>query len=231
MKVRHYYPLILTVDGEEIHLRIKRMDIQDALEFGKRARKLANLSSLKFFSRATSGPEQERNDKGEFKIPFERLVEQRIEQMSPKERAEYYTQAEVDEQEARQWQVWVCEQFVTVESGLLEELPDGTERSVTEGADFARIFAARIDLLQQAVAGVRRENELSLDQKKAWKSPIASSPSSNGRRPDRAGRKRGTTAGSVARGDSADSGAARAMESATSGSTATLPSGRVPSTH
>ena len=222
MKVQTYYPVTLIIDSEEIVLRIKRMNLEEHSEFSIRFAKVGTPTYVRFVSRG-SGPEQEQNDKGEYAIPFEKLAEKRLAEMSTEKRADYDAAVEADEKLAKEFLTYVCEQFVTVERGLIEELPDGSEQSVSSGLDFLRIFGARRDVIQQTLEAVRRENEMDVHQKKASRLVVASSRSSTGRRRARAGRKRGTTAELAATGDSAGNGDAAARNTQ-SGSMETLPS-------
>lgn len=228
MKVRAYYPVKLIVDGEEICLRIKRMSMEEHSEFSIRFAKVGTPTLYRFVSRASSGPEQEQDDKGEYAIPFEKIAENRLAEMNPEKRAEYEAARTNDEAEARKFLVFVCEQFVTVERGLTEDLADGTEQGVTAGIDLLRIFGARQDVIQQILEAVRCENELDAEQKKTWRSPVASSRSSTGRRRARVGRKRGTTVELAVTGDSAGNGDATAQNTL-SGSTEISPSNPAPS--
>jgi hypothetical protein len=229
MKVRQFHPFPLMVDGEEISLRIKRMDVDEYSEFRMRYVKVVTPTAMKYFSRAPTGPEQQQNDKGEYILPFEIIVEKRLEHMTMEKRAEYESSLMADEKEAKSFFCYMFDKFVKVEKGLIEEQADGTEVSVKEGLDLLRIFGARRDVLQQVFAAVREENEMDADQKKASRSPVVSSRTSTGRRRVRAGKKRGTTAKRVETGDSADNVAATASRGITSGLTETSPSSPVPS--
>ncbi len=228
MKVQAFYPVTLTIDGEEIFLRIKRMNLEEHSDFSIRFARVGVPTLFRIVSRASSGPEQEKNDKGEYVIPFEKIAENRLAEMNPEARAEYDDAVEADEKLAKKFLTFACEQFVTVEKGLIEELPDGSEQSVTAGIDLLRIFGARQDVIQQILEAVRCENALNAEQKKTRRSPAASSRSSTGRRRGQAGRKRGTTAGLAVTGDSAGNGDAAAQKTS-SGSMETSPSNPVPS--
>lgn len=206
MKVQAYYPVTITVDGEEIALRIKRMSMEEHSEFSIRFAKVGIPTYMRFVSRRNSGAEQERDDKGEYMIPFEKIAENRLNEMSTEKRAEYQAAAESDEAEAKKFLTYACEQFVTVERGLIEESADGTEQSVTEGLDLLRIFGARRDVIQRILEAVRCENELDVDQKKAWRSPADSSLSSTAPHLDQAGQKPETTAPPAETEDSAGNG-------------------------
>ncbi len=228
MKVKAFYPVKLVIDGEEICLRIKRMDLEEFSDFSSRFKKVGEPTHLRFISRASSGPEQVQNDQGEYMVPLEKIAENRLADMTPEERAGYEAAVKADEAAAKEFLVYVHEEFVTVERGLIEEMADGTEQSVTAGIDLLRIFGARQDVLQQILEAVRQENTLNAEQKKTWRSPVASSRSSTGRRRGRAGRKQGTTAELAVTGGSAGNGDA-AAQITLSGSTETLPSNPVPS--
>ena len=194
MKVLSFYPATLFIDGEEIVLRIKRMDMAEHSEFSTRFAKVGTPTYVRFTSRASSGPEQEQNDEGEYLIPFEAIAEKRLAEMNPKKRVQYEAALKTDEALAKEFLVYTAEQFVTVERGLIEEGPDGTEKSVTAGVDFLRIFGARRDVLQQMLEAVRQENELNAEQKKTWRSLADSSNSSIEPKRDQVGQKPETIA-------------------------------------
>lgn len=226
MKVKAFYPVTLTIDGEEIFLRIKRMNMEEHSEFSSRFAKVGTPTFARFVSRESSGPEQEQNEKGVFKIPFEKIALKRLEGLSPEKRSEYEAAVQADEAEAKGFLSWVCEQFVTVERGLLEETADGKEKTVTEGLDFLRIFGARRDVIQQALEAVQRENEMDSDQKKTWRSPAGSSRILEERRRARVGRKRRKIAKPAATGDSASKEDVTPNQNGRSGLTASSLSSR-----
>ncbi len=217
MKVRSFYPVTLTVDGEEIALRVRRMDMTEHSDFSTRLAKVGIPTYIRFVSRASSGPEQEQNGKGDYAITFEKSAEKRLGEMDAEKRAEYEAAAELDEKQAKEFLAYVAEQFVTVVGGLIEETSEG-EKSVTSGTDFLRIFGARRDVLQQMLEAVRQENELNAEQKKTWRSLIASLPSSGEQSPDQAGPKPETTAENAATADSASNEDATGKPSGPSGS-------------
>ena len=177
MKVRQFYPVTLVIDGEEIALRVKRMTMEEHSEFSTRLVKVGTPTYQRFVSRGTSEKEQAKDDNGDYVIPFEELVKRKLEELSLDKRAEFEEAAAADEANAKEFLTWVLDQFVTVEKGLVEELPDGSERSVAEGLDFLRVFGARQDVLQKVLGAVREENELDANRKKTLRSPSDPSPS------------------------------------------------------
>ena len=229
MKVRSFFPVTLFIDEEKIVIRIKRMNMEEHSEFSSRFAMVSIPTFARFVSRASSGPEQEQNDKGEYVIPLEKIASKWLDGLAPEKRLEYETAVEAEETEARQFLSWTFEHFVTVERGLIEETPEGKEQTVTEGLDLLRIFGAREDVIQQILGAVRRENEFDVEQKKTWGLPTASSPSSIGRRPGRAGKKRKTTAKNAAIKDSQNKGGAALSQSGQSGSTGISSSNLAPS--
>lgn len=229
MKVQAFYPVTLVIDGEDIVLRIKRMNLEEHSEFSIRFAKVGTPTYVRFVSRASSGPEQDQNEAGEYVIPFEKIAEKRLADMNPKKRAEYETAVELDETHAKDFLLYAAEQFVTVERGLIEEGPDGTEKSVTSGLDLLRIFGARRDVLQQILEAVRMENELDDSQKKTWRSPVASSPSLTEQSQDQVGQRPETIAKPAVTEDSASNETATEKPEAPSGSTETPSSNPAPS--
>ncbi len=219
MKVRQFYPVTLSIDGEDVALRVKRMTMEEHSEFSTRLAKVGVPTYVRFVSRASSGPEQERSEKGLYVIPFEKLAEQKLPGLSPEKRVELEEATEADEAEAKKFLTYVFTEFVTVEKGLVEELSDGSERSVVDGLDVLRVFGARRDVLQQVLEAVRQENELDARQKKALPSLIDSSPSSDGQDPGQAGPKPETTVSPVEIADSAGNGHATSQQESPSGLT------------
>ena len=219
MKVQTFFPVTLVIDEEKIVIRIKRMNMEEHSEFSSRFAKVSAPTFARFVSRASSGPEQKQNDKGEYVIPLDKIALKWLEGLAPDKRLEYEAAVEADETEARLFLSWACENFVTVERGLIEETPDGKEQTVTEGLDLLRIFGARQDVIQKILEAVRGENELDVEQKKTWRSPTASSRSSKGRRRAQAGRKPKTIAKPAAIGDSPSKGDAKPNQNGRSGLT------------
>ncbi len=204
MKVRSYFPVTLNVDGEEIMLRVKRMTLNEFFDYNAMLARVGRPTAQRFTSQSVDTPDKH---------------EHWLAELTPEKRAEYQAAANADEAEAKDFIVDVFSRFVTVERGLTEETPDGTERSITKGEDLLRVFGARQDVLGQVMEAVRRENTLDASQKKALKSRVASSPSSTAPKKARAGRKRATTARRAAKGDSADNGDATGGKNPRSGST------------
>jgi hypothetical protein len=191
--VRQFYPVLLTVDGEEIALRIKRMSMEEHSDFRNDFAKFGTPTLARFASRESSGPEQEKNEKGEYVMPFEAVAAKRLSEMTPEKRAEYEKAVDSDEAAAKAFLTSTFERFVTVERGLLEELPDGTQQAVTLGLDLLRLFGARNDVIHQVMSAVRTENELDASAKKNSPSPSDSSNFSGEPSPDRVGPKPETT--------------------------------------
>lgn len=230
MKVKSFYPVTLKIDGEEIVLRVKRMTLEEHSDFSIQFAKVGTPTYIRFVSRASSGPEQKRNSKGEYVLSFDKIAEKRLAEMKPEKKAEFDAATELDEVQAKEFLNYVCEQFITVERGLIEELTDGTEKSITSGLDFLRIFGARRDVLQQILEAVRGENEMNAEQKKTWRSPIDSSPSLNEQKKARAGPKRETIVKPAAIKDSVSKEDAKGPKlKDQSGSTGTFSSSSAPS--
>lgn len=231
MKVRAFYPVTLQVDGEEIDLRIKRMTFEEHQEFMARMTKFGTPTYQRFVSRGTSEKEQERNAEGHYTIPFEELAKTKIAELSPENRAEYEKAQEEDEAEGKEFLIYAFERFATVGKGLIEELPDGSEKSVSTGLDLLRIFGARADVIQNVLDAIWKENMLDASQKKALLSPTGSSPSSAGQDQVQAGPKQKTIASPVVTEDFADNGDATKSPQDPSGSTDPSPLDPVPSSH
>ena len=219
MKVRQFYPITLSIDGEDVALRIKRMTMEEHAEFSTRLMKVGTPTYQRFVSRGNSESEQELNDKGEHVLPFEKLAERQLREMGAEKRAEYDAALSADESEAKKFLTFVFTEFVTVEKGLIEELSDGNEQSVSSGIDFLRIFGARDDVIQEALGAVRSENELDANQKKTLSSRTGSSRSSSEPDPGQAGPKPETTVSPVEIADSAGNGDATSQQEDRSGST------------
>lgn len=224
MKVRGYFPYSLTIDGDEVVLRLKRMTLEEWYAFNATFAKTAQPTILRFAGRQPDGPEQACDEQGTYLVPWEQIVEKRLGEMTAERRAEYDAAVEADEADARVFLTEVFARYVTVERGVIEELPDGTECSVTDGKDFLRVFGARGDVLGSVLAAVRTENTLDASQKKVSPSRVASAGSSGARKAP--GPRRATTAAPVGTEASAGNAAATATSPGPSGSMETsLPHG------
>ena len=231
MKVLQFYPVTLRVDGEEIDLRVKRMTFEENSEFMARMTSFGTPTYARFVSRGTSAEEQVQDDKGAYAIPFEKIAERKLEELSQDKRAEYEKAVEADEAESKKFLLYVFEEFVTVAKGLTEELSDGVEQSVSSGIDLLPIFVARQDVIQKVLDSVWRENMLSTNQKKILRSPSDSSPSLGEPDPAQAGPKPETIASSAATEGSADNGDATKNQQDPSGLTDPTPLDPAQSSH
>lgn len=229
MKVKNYYPVTLTIDGEEIKIRIKRMNLDEAGDFQRRLVKTGTPAYERFVSRAPSGPEQERKSDGFFVIPMDEIVERKLSELTDERRADYEAADDQHEKDSRSFLVWVFETFVTVESGILEQDKDKKWVSVTEGIDLLRVFGARLDVLSEVVTAVRTENSLDEEQKKILKSPTASPPTLVEPDTDQPGPKPAPIAENADNGDSAKIEPVTSPPKMPSGSTETSGQTLVPS--
>ena len=221
MKVKSYYPVTLTIDGEEVKIRIKRMDLEESGDFSRALEKVGTPAHLRFVSRDANGPEQERKSDGFFVIPFDEIKDRKLLELTAERRVEYEVAEEEHEQSSRKFLLWMFETFVTVESGLTEEDAGGTERTVTDGLDFLRVFGGRLDVLQEVMTAVRLENSLDAAEKKALKSRTASPPFSAALEPAPLGPKPEPTVENAAIADSAKIAHATKRPPTQSGSTPT----------
>lgn len=217
MKVKSYYPVTLTIDGEEIAFRIKRMTVEEYIEFKGAFIEAGSPTIEKFVSR--SQDECERDEKGNYRITLEELGRRWLEKATVEQRQEYEKAERARSERDNKFAIDAISKYVTVESGLLEVTSDGSEQSITEGEDILRIFGAREDVLQQILNSIWSENMLSANQKKALKSLTDSKPSSAGQKKARRGQKRKTAAGHVETKASANSGPVNGRPRGRSGST------------
>ena len=187
--VSQFHPHKLKIDGELVELRIKRMNAEEHSEFSARAVKTGSPTWARFVSRATSGPEQEKDEKGKYKISLEALASQKVEAFTQEQRLELEAATAEDEVEAQGFLKWAFSSFVRVKSGLLEENEAGDQVAVKEGIDLLRIFGARNDVITEVLAAISLENELNSDEKKDWKLRIDSLVSSSAPGPDLVGPK------------------------------------------
>lgn len=87
--------------------------------------------------------------------------------------------AEDEELFAKRFMVDTLERYVSFEPDQVWDDSTGTNKAVVAGADIARVFGARRDVLHQLLRAVLTENILSADQKKALRSRSASERSSS----------------------------------------------------
>lgn len=194
MKLLQYHPVTINIDGEDVFFRIKRQTIEENAEFMNRLQDVGTPTAARFVSRASSGPEQEKDEEGNYKISLLELVQMKVHELPPKELQEYRKAQAEDEKTAQEFLKYAFGSFVTVEKDLIEVLEDGTEKSVTDGLDVLRLFGARQDVLGMILEAIRVENTHSAEQKKISRSVSVFSPTSTGQAPDQAGPKHETTA-------------------------------------
>ena len=194
--LRHY-KYTFDLDGESVVVHIKRMSFEESQEFSLRSVELEKTVLEQRFYRM-DGVEQEKDEKGKFKINFEDLCQQRLAEMPPKERAEIETAQNAKLIELGKFTAECVKCFVVhVEPGLIDVHQDGSKHPVTNGEDLLEIIGARRDIHNHLYQAIFAENHLSAHQKKTWRSLAGSSPSSAPPKKDRAGRKRKTTAKSA----------------------------------
>lgn len=170
--------------------------MEENVEFINRLQEVGTPTAARYFFRE-SGPEQERDGAGKHKIPFGELVTKKLAGLTPDTRAKYEAAKAEDTEKAKTFFIYAFEMFVTVESGLLEVLPDGTEKSVTEGIDVLRLFGAREDVLSKILEAIRVENTIGAAQKKILQSVIVSSVTSSEPEPAPPGPRQETIAENV----------------------------------
>lgn len=178
------------------------MNCEEHSEFSARALKTGLPPWARLISRAASGPEQERDEKGNYKISLEKLASQKIEAFTPEQRAELDRISAEDELEAQSFLKWAFRSFVQVKSGILEESETGDQVAVKDGIDLLRLYGARNDVISEVLSAIRLENELEASEKKSWKSRSGSSISSSAPGPDPDGPKLETIASSAETEDS-----------------------------
>ncbi len=225
--LRHY-PHTFNLDGESVAIHIKRMTFEESQEFFFRS---AELEKTVFKERVYrhQGAEQEKDEKGAYKISFEELCQQRLSEMSVEERAEIEAAQTARIKEQAEFMAECMKRYVIhVEPGLVDVHPDGSKHPVTNGEELLEIVGARRELHLQLYQAIFAENHLNAHQKKALQLLATSKPSSIQPKKDRVGRKRKTTAKSAGASGSAGSGAARNRQSGRSGSGGRV-NGRSPS--
>lgn len=213
--VKPYYVYTLPIDGEDVVFRIKRFNAGEALEFRALFKSIIEPFKLRYAIRRPD--EQDRDEQGAYLILADQIADRRLHEMNVDEHAEYERREEAAEQHARTAIATIIEQYLTIERGILEELPDGTQQSVTTGADFLRLYAGQWQLLGELAVQVAACNTLGTDQKKVLSVPVVSpdfspAPKARGRRPR-------TTATPAVRGASVKNAAASETPAAPSGST------------
>lgn len=228
MTQKRYFPYTATIDGDEVRLRLSRLNFDEALAFKDGMEDLLRPVIEQFVSRQPDGPEQERDEKGDYVVSFEAICEQRRTLMTPDQREALREAERAHEARARVLVKDVFTRFVDVERGPMIEQEDGKERALASGVDFLDWYAMRdTEVWLPVVMALFLENTLNADQKKVWQLPAASRPSSAGRRGH--GPRRKTTAARVATAGSAATADVTATPAGPSGSTARSSSPPAPS--
>lgn len=146
--LKSYFPYTVTVDGQPIHLRIKRLTVPEFEQFG------AEFSARAHGRGAPSpaGPETETPETFRGRLDAEVA----------------YLQANAA------WLLQVFERYVTVEPGqLCTEGPAGESIEVTNGRQFADLCAG-LPVIAEVLGHILLENSLSAEQKKTLQSRSAS---------------------------------------------------------
>ncbi|MDP1570339.1 MAG: hypothetical protein Q8L86_10070 [Vicinamibacterales bacterium] len=129
-----------------------------------------------------------------------------------------HSDAGITEDAARAFVADTFDRFVVVQSELVAEESDGSERRITNGKDFLCVYGRYGLVVQELLGKVYLENVLDEEKKRALRSPAGSSASSAA--PVGAGPRPETTAAPAGDGDSARTEAATpTMPDASSGST------------
>lgn len=200
-RAQAFYPVSIKVDGEEIGLRIKRMNLEEWEEFWSNFERHAQPTIDRFAFRKDD--EQSKDEKGEYVVPWAEVQKRRRLEMTDEERTLFEKAEEKDEHESREFYKNVFASFVRVERGLEEETDSGPVH-IKEGLDFLRIFGARADVIGEVVNALIMENSLSDEKKRLWRSRTASKLSSDASAPAQAGPTQEPTAASAETEDSAN---------------------------
>lgn len=128
LRVQSYFPSEITIDGEQVKIRIARFTPEQSVEFNAQ---------------------------------FLMLGAPDVVAETPAARVHAAAEAE---RAAKAFIVQAMTEYVTVEPGQIY-LDDGTE-SITKGADVARLYGARTQVLSEFVAKIFMENTLSVEQKR-----------------------------------------------------------------
>jgi hypothetical protein len=144
-----------------------------------------------------------------FVLTDEEIAERRLDELKPEERARLEEAHARHEAERDAFVAESISAFVKVEPDqITAELEDGSEISVTTGAQLVDAFSSRADVLKTVVDMIRIENMLSESRKKALRSLFDSSASSSAPATEASGSAPETTAAPVAAKASATSEAA-----------------------
>lgn len=172
-------PQAITIDGEEIELRLKRMSVEEHIEFMGKFRRNAEPTFYRFVTREPDGEEQETKENGDYKLSLAQIFERRYENYSPEQKEEFHDEVNKDELKAKEFLIYTYKSFVRVGRGLMEVCENGEEKSVTAGIDFLRLFGARNDVLTEVSELLRAFNTVGPEKKRISKSEpdsLTSSP-------------------------------------------------------
>lgn len=222
--LKSYYPYPIELDGEAVVLRLKRFTDGDAQAFAPMWRAILDKPKVRYAVRRPD--EMDRDEKGDYRLSFDEIADRRIAELDAEQRSAYERDDEAAETIARGHIIEAIRRWVTIEQGLLEELEDGSRKTLTSGEDFLRYYGGRWILLSQIVANLAAKNAFGDDQKKVSSSRVASPSSSPA--PKAPGKTRKMTAARAATKASARSAAAAETSAGPSGSMATSSPRNVP---
>lgn len=167
MKITSSYPTTITMDDPDtgqpqtIRLRIARMTLEQANRFLREYYRAAHPSSEAVLARLP----------GEDGLEAGAVRARRLSDMTDSGRAAFEAREAAEAEFAAEFLAATIRDYVRVEPDqIFEEAADGTDRSITSGADLVRLFGARMDVMQACLKAVHTENTLSAAAKKALRS-------------------------------------------------------------
>jgi hypothetical protein len=200
----------LTGVVRDVKIRVKRMTVEEGTRFSRDYQRSANPPSDILIARKPEGDEQEKrtinagakNEREVFVIDDATIKLRRLAEMSVEDQAKYHAMDDAEEAFSHQFLTDTLKRYVRVDDVITTtddfEDADAEPMAVRTGADLARAFGGREDVLRDLLRVVHLENSQNEQAKKVLRPLFGFVPSSDERETDQHGQKPAPVAEPVA---------------------------------
>jgi hypothetical protein len=186
----------------DLQVRVRRMIRREKVEYNYGLLRTSETESERMIERRDTELEQ---NAGKFVIPDYVIQARRLAEMTKEARERYKQLVQDEEEEAEQFLVDTLRSYLEILPGQLEyEGTDGQMRELRTGEDLLAAYGGNESILREALAVIRRENEMNHAEKKRLQQ-LRAFGSGSGPRPEAAsGTARETAVARAKKKDSAE---------------------------
>lgn len=196
-QIKNYHEREIALDdgGESplIPIRIRRFTVAQLQAFMPGFELMTAPPSERFVFRQPEGPEQEQDEKKQYRIPIGEIRRRRLAEMTPEQRAAVDAASRADQDAILEFCREVVAEHVWLPMGVRlriagetgDRIVEGVAGSVLDrpGEALAEALAGNLSTLMILTRAVADENLVGATAKKAWRSLSSSKPSSTADRP------------------------------------------------